>query len=193
MSTTSGKTAAVVALAAVTALAGCGGGGGKSASGHHDSSPAPSRTHAASKSPTSDRDAVDREVEEATAKAGLSGLSPEVDPAATAPSGKRLAPCTTQWTGFPQAPAGEGPTGAGPYAAAVAELEKRGWRRESRIERGDLVLVSLKKGDWSIRSSLKESDRIDVINFIGVHASCASELPELPELLTHVQSPKASH
>ncbi|MCX5205689.1 hypothetical protein OG897_30075 [Streptomyces sp. NBC_00237] len=188
---TGGRTAAVVALAALTVLTGCG--GGKSETGYSGSSPSPSGTHAeASELSAPGRDAVDREVEEATAKAKLTGLSPSVDPAATAPSGKRLAPCTTLWSGFPDASAGKGTTGAKPYAAAVAELEKRGWQRESRTERGQLVLVSLKKGDWIIRSSLKESDRTDVINVIGVHDSCAPGLPELPELLTHLLPSMAS-
>ncbi|MFI0976344.1 hypothetical protein ACH4SP_04845 [Streptomyces sp. NPDC021093] len=190
-----GRMPAVVALAALTALTaltGCG--GGESERGNSAPSSSPSRTHVETSEPLAPgRDAVDREVEEATAQAKLTGLSPSVDPAATAPSGKRLAPCTTQWTGFPDAPAGKGTTGAGPYAAAVAELEKRGWQRESRTERGQLVLVSLKKGDWRIRSSLRESDRADTINFVGVHDSCAPGLPELPELLTHLLPSTTSH
>ncbi|MEU9255438.1 hypothetical protein AB0D66_26740 [Streptomyces sp. NPDC048270] len=130
-----------------------------------------------------DRDEVDREVEEATAEAGMIGLSPSAGPDAKGPSGIQLAPCTTLWSGHPDAPVGQG-TGAGPYAAAVEALEKRGWQRESRSERGELALVSLKKGDWSIRGSLKETNRVDMISFVGVHARCAPGLPELPELLT---------
>ncbi|MGW1769251.1 hypothetical protein ACWCQL_35040 [Streptomyces sp. NPDC002073] len=172
------KAAATVATAAVIAVtAGCGDGSGTGAP--------PSAPAASTKAPTAGQDplgreAVDRDVDEATAEAGLMGLSPGVDPDETDPTEIRLGRCTTLWAGSPGGPL-DTQTGERPYSDALAALEERGWKRTGREQHGDTALTTFTKKDWNIRATLKESDRVDLIQFAAFHESCRAEVFALAE------------
>ncbi|MCB5164142.1 hypothetical protein LG634_04735 [Streptomyces bambusae] len=120
------------------------------------------------------RTAVDAEVDAAVAEAGLKGLSPDADPAASA-ADRRLATCTTLWAGSPDAPVGTG-KGAEPFAAVLRALEKRGWTVAERKQQGAVTETRLTDGTWTLMAKLTESDRVDNITLAAHHDSCAADV-----------------
>ncbi|MFC0842625.1 hypothetical protein ACFH04_02595 [Streptomyces noboritoensis] len=156
----------------------------------NDASPSPAKSPSSARTATpkdrspsgglrQERDQVDADLDAAAAEAQLTGLSPDPDPNATSPTERKLNDCSALWSGSTGRALGEG-RGDEPFAAAVRALEKRGWKLASRQQDGALTRTALAKGEWTVKGKLSESDRIDLITFVGYHSSCAKDIAALP-------------
>ncbi|MFI1100795.1 hypothetical protein [Streptomyces melanogenes] len=177
---------AALAMAALGIVAGA----SVTGCGTNDESPSPAKPTASARTATpkdrspsgglrQERDEVDADLDAAAAQAQLTGLSPDPDPEATSPTERKLSDCSALWSGSTGRALAEA-TGDKPFATAMGALEKRGWKLTSRRQAGALTETVLSKGEWTVKGKLSESDRIDLISFVGYHSSCAKDIAALP-------------